>query len=139
MIGALLVIIAVAIGALVYTFIGNGDDDGSMTSQFHFQCVIEECGHKWELTEEEAVKAGHFQGPPEMAKSMPHMWLPIDCPKCGGEKTGYRCTPCPACKGWYLPEHLRGEAVSGMGECPLCGVNIQQWHKDQWRKRKGGG
>ena len=115
---------------------GNEKPSWKLINLFHFECL--ECGHKYELTEEETIKAGHFQGPPETAKSMPHMWLPINCPKCGGEQTAYRCQHCPACRGWYLPAQLRGETVKGMGECPLCGTDLMEWYKEQWRKRRLG-
>ena len=139
--GSLAVII---VGSLVLTiYYGMGSGSASRTNvKPMYKCMIEDCGHEFELTQQDA------QRPKDMMMMGPGMMsFKADCPKCQNKECCVRMAKCPSCEKYYVSPRLdfddrmmRGEIEQGEEPppdiCPHCQTDRIQWYRDNRKKKK---
>ena len=62
-----------------------------------------------------------------------------DCAKCGAKLAALQLFKCPVCEKYYLPKwrvNPRLWGQPGSNVCEHCGLDVDQWHMDEAKKRK---
>jgi len=95
---------------------GGGGAPGAPTGPSPMLCVNPDCGHIFEMTQEERRKQMLAKGRGAMARRMAPSFI---CPKCG-EESAYQARKCPKCETVFIPDFGSGDFAD---RCPECGYS----------------
>jgi len=148
MIGALSIIIAVSIGVLIYSLIGDSTPGGQQANDIQLECV--KCAHQFAKAPAD-LNPGGSQG--MILEEMGIIQL--DCPKCKAKKSCLPMVKCPKCKKFYLAESTKQQVaqiqtppppsggqvkpakpITIKDVCPHCGQDRMEWYRQKYRKKK---
>ena len=140
-VAGLVVIIAAAVGVVVWQFIGSDSADatGKGQAEVHYGCM--ECGR--EFTKTFAIRD----------ELLGEMQMPIDCTLCGKKQCAVAMQKCPECKQYCLAEAMKIQArytiaLANSGKditppkmpaniCPKCNFNITEYRQRRPGDRPG--
>lgn len=128
-------IIIFALGLAGYGIFGGGPGSKVEAIELRYECQA--CRHQW------APDKGEFEDEEEaMAMSDPAFYR-ATCPKCS-KKEGAQMTQCPACKHFFVSQATLDPEIMMSGEpfdniCPNseCGIDITQYYRDKYQKKRG--
>lgn len=147
MIAVLALVIGGSLFMVIRQLVGGGKTRGNVAKPM-YKCMIEECGAEFEFdfSKMDPSKGG---GPMGMGPMGMGMGGAVDCSECGGERCAVSMTVCPACKKYFVSEFalaqyeamLEGEMpdprmMMAPMVCPHCGIDFQEWAREQRAKRK---
>ena len=125
LVGALGLVIVVAIVGLVWSIVGRPDKyKPDIPNSFHLGCIV--CDNEWDITQDQYYARMREMGEREV--TLPRFL----CPKCQDKRmTGFVMSQCPYpdCQKWYFPNNilrLAGKPTTEPPQCPHCGMDIMQ-------------